>query len=111
MLTSTAKTHRNLYIRDQSVSNAYITICSVGGVLWIIVLLILCYCIYRASQINLEKRSVECNTSYSLGDFTDGKENLMYTPDIVNGDINKIELILDVQYLDDAHINECDTKL
>jgi hypothetical protein len=101
--------------RDNSVPLGYIIICSIGGVLWAVILLLLCLCIYRADKLAHSMRSVACNTTFTNvteNSKNDGANFPLQTQDCVDhgDDISfaNIELILDINRLKK---NKCETKL
>jgi hypothetical protein len=101
--------------RDNSVPLGYIIICSIGGVLWAVILLLLCLCICRADKLAHSMRSVACNTTFTNvteNSKNDGANFPLQTQDCVDhgDDISfaNIELILDINRLKK---NKCETKL
>lgn len=111
-VTSTDKASKIEYITDDTVSEIYIIICSVGGGLWAIVLLLLCYCVFRGSRLHYGKRSTACNTSFSIDTYDEiddfeTKNSLNKT----NGYINSSEVILDVHSLASVGSDKYITKL
>ena len=63
--TTTVMGNTNEAERDNSVPLGYIIICSIGGVLWAVILLLLCLCIYKADKLAHSMRSVACNTTFT----------------------------------------------
>ena len=103
--------------RDNSVPLGYIIICSIGGVLWAVILLLLCLCICRADKLAHSMRSVACNTTFTNvteDSKNDGAKLSPETQDFVENsdDISfaNIELVLDINQLTIIK-DKCETKL
>ncbi|CAC5389585.1 unnamed protein product [Mytilus coruscus] len=93
----------------------YIIICAIGGVMWAVILFLLCCCVRQASRIQNSKRTVGCNTSqiiYSDDEVGGKQNNLPEDNEVIT--VDKVELTLDPLQLESNHsapaLSNCETK-